>query len=100
MSPLDAKRCVPRRSSLRNRPNSASWRCTADAVSSAELTSVTVIARTAMQADALATSVSVMGSEKGLELIESVPDVEAIVIPSGAQIEFIKTTGAERFISK
>lgn len=68
--------------------------------SASDLTSVTVIAPTAMQADALATAVSVMGHEKGLELIESVPDVEAIVIPTGKQIEFIKTSSADKFISK
>lgn len=68
--------------------------------SASDLTSVTVIAPTAMQADALATSVSVMGHEKGLELIELVPEVEAIVIPAGEQIEFIKTGGAEKFISE
>ena len=68
--------------------------------SAAELTSVTVIAKTAMQADALATSVSVMGQQKGLELIESIPDVEAIVIPAGKELQFIKTTGAAQYISE
>jgi thiamine biosynthesis lipoprotein len=68
--------------------------------SAAELTSVTVIATTAMQADALATSVSVMGQQEGLELIESLDGVEAILIPAGKELQFIKTTGAAKYISE
>ncbi len=65
--------------------------------SSEGLSSVTIIADNATDADALATAVSVMGADKGLALIEKFPDTEAILIPSG-QKEFITTTGAEKYI--
>ncbi|RMG46619.1 MAG: FAD:protein FMN transferase [Acidobacteria bacterium] len=41
---------------------------------------VTVIARDAMTADALATGLFVMGPERGLDLVESLPDVEALFV--------------------
>ena len=63
-----------------------------------ELTSVTIIAKSAIEADALATAVSVMGVEKGLALIEKIPQTEAILITSAPQYKLIKTTGAEKFI--
>ena len=66
--------------------------------SSEGLSSVTIIADNATDADALATAVSVMGAEKGLALIENLPETEAILIPSGPKLEFIKTTGAEKYI--
>jgi thiamine biosynthesis lipoprotein len=62
------------------------------------LSSVTIIADNATDADALATAVSVMGAEKGLALIEKLPDTEAILIHS-RQKDFIKTTGADKYIS-
>jgi len=62
------------------------------------LSSVTIIANNATDADALATAVSVMGSEKGLALIESMPDTEAILITSQPKFEIIKTTGAEKYL--
>ncbi len=64
------------------------------------LSSVTIIADNATDADALATAVSVMGAEKGLELIESTNDTEAILIPAGKTLKFIKTANASQFISK
>jgi FAD:protein FMN transferase len=45
-----------------------------------ELTSVTVTAESCMLADALATAVIVMGKKKGMELIESMENVEALFI--------------------
>ena len=61
------------------------------------LSSVTILAPTAMTADALATAVSVMGHEKGLALIETLPDVEAIVIdPDNVTLD--QTTGAHLYI--
>jgi len=42
--------------------------------------SATVVADTAMAADALSTSVFVLGEEKGMDLIESLPDVEGMLI--------------------
>ena len=63
-----------------------------------ELTSVTIISRNAADADALATAVNVMGTEKGLALIEATPETEAIVITSPPEHKLIKTSGADKFI--
>lgn len=65
---------------------------------SGELTSVTIIGKDAIEADALATAVSVMGAEKGLALIEKRPDTEAILVTSAPEYKLIKSSGAERFI--
>jgi thiamine biosynthesis lipoprotein len=62
------------------------------------LSSVTIISQNALDADALATSVSVMGPEKGLALIEKTPQTEAILITPSPEYQFIKTTGAEKYI--
>jgi thiamine biosynthesis lipoprotein len=62
------------------------------------LSSVTIIADNATDADALATSVSVMGAEKGLALIEKLPDIEAILLTSQPKSELIKTSGAEKYV--
>jgi thiamine biosynthesis lipoprotein len=62
------------------------------------LSSVTIISDNATDADALATAVSVMGSEKGLALIEKLPNTEAILISSQPKYEIIKTSGAEKYI--
>ena len=62
------------------------------------LSSVTIIADNATNADALATAVSVMGYEKGLELIENIPGTEAILITSEPEFKLIKTSGAEMYI--
>ena len=64
------------------------------------LSSVTIIADYATNADALATAVSVMGYEKGLELIENIPGTEAILITSQPEFKLIKTSGAEKYIKK
>jgi len=64
------------------------------------LSSVTIIADNATDADALATAVSVMGAEKGLALIEKLPGTEAILITSHPNFELIKTTSAEKYILK
>ncbi len=48
--------------------------------SATELISVTIIADNAMAADALSTSVFVLGKEKGLELIESLDNAEGLII--------------------
>jgi thiamine biosynthesis lipoprotein len=42
--------------------------------------SVTVLAKTAMEADAFGTAVAVLGPQKGLELLNSRPDIEGIII--------------------
>jgi len=66
--------------------------------SSDRLTSVTIISTDAITADALATTVSVMGPEKGLALIENLPDTEAILISPPPKYELTKTPAAEKYI--
>ena len=66
--------------------------------SSDELASVTIISPSAIDADALSTAVTVMGAEKGLALIETIPETEAILITSAPEYKLIKTSGAEKFM--
>lgn len=63
-----------------------------------ELSSVTIIAENGTEADALATAVSVLGAEKGLELIKETTNTEALIIKSGSE-ELIKSSGAQRYLS-
>ncbi|HHX78105.1 MAG TPA: FAD:protein FMN transferase, partial [Firmicutes bacterium] len=51
-----------------------------------EVISVSVIAEKAVVADMLATGVMVMGLDKGLPLIESLPGVDAIIITSDLEV--------------
>ena len=44
------------------------------------LASVTIVSETSVQGDALSTTCMLLGEEKGLALIESIPDVEALFI--------------------
>ncbi len=62
-------------------------------ISSEGLSSVTIISKNAMDADALATAVSVMGAEKGLDLIETMSQTEAILIPSPSTPSIVLRTG-------
>lgn len=66
--------------------------------SSQGLTSVTIITTNTTDADALATSVSVMGVEKGLELVKKIPRTDAILVPSQNHREIIKTEGVKEYI--
>ena len=50
------------------------------------LTAVTVIARTATDADALATALFVMKADAGLDLVESLPEVEALLVDEEGEI--------------
>lgn len=59
--------------------------------SATSLISSTVIAKTAIDADALATTVFVMGPEKGMSLVESINDVEALVVTRGFRV--LKSSG-------
>ncbi len=68
--------------------------------SAAELISVTILAPSALEADALSTAVSVLGREKGLALIESLPEAEAIVIAADRPDELIFTSGAAAYLLK
>lgn len=63
-----------------------------------ELISVTVLAPSAMEADVLSTAVSVLGQEKGMGLIESLPEVEAIFITANKPEELIFSSGAKGFV--
>jgi len=64
-----------------------------------ELASVTVITSDGTQADALATAISVLGAEKGLDLIEKTKDIAAILIKSGSG-QIIKSSGVEQYLVK
>ena len=52
----------------------------ATGASARSLRSATVIGPTALRADALSTSVFVLGPERGIELINRLPDVDAVVV--------------------
>lgn len=54
--------------------------------SAAGCKSVTIIADNCMEADILATSVFVMGPDDGMKLVESLDNVEALIIDSGGEI--------------
>lgn len=59
-----------------------------------DLVSVTIIADTTVMADALATGVFVMGAEKGLKLINSLKNVEAVLIEKNKSgLKVIKSDG-------
>ena len=53
---------------------------------------VTVKAKTAMEADALASAVSVLGPEKGIELINTLPDAETFIVQEGKELNFYRST--------
>lgn len=57
-------------------------------VSPGELASASVIARTACDADALATAIMVMGKNAGLELAEQLPDTAALVITKQGEVHY------------
>lgn len=59
------------------------------------LISATIIAPTAMEADALATTVFVMKEEKGLEMIEKLEGVECLLINS--EKEIIRSSGFAKY---
>jgi thiamine biosynthesis lipoprotein ApbE len=56
--------------------------------------SVTVVTSDATAADALASTVSVLGTQRGLRLIESLPNTEVrIVIIQDDQLRTLQTSG-------
>ena len=56
--------------------------------------SVTVIAGNALEADGLATAITVLGAVRGLALAESLPGVEALIVTGGADDpRVVKTSG-------
>jgi FAD:protein FMN transferase len=60
------------------------------------LISSTIITEKAMDADALATAVFVLGPDKGLSLIEKIKDVEGMIITEDREI--IKSSGMNKYI--
>ncbi len=62
------------------------------------LSSVSVISESAMQSDALSTAVTVMGFKKGLELIESIDNVECILISDEPEFKLVKSSGLDRLV--
>jgi thiamine biosynthesis lipoprotein len=58
---------------------------------------VTIIAPDAMTADSLASAVTVMGPKQGLKLIESLPNVEALIVAPGRTYQ---STNFPRLIQK
>jgi len=64
---------------------------------SQNLISATVIAKTAMDADAFATAVFVMGEDEGMEMIESIADVECLLITPDKRI--IRSSGFSQYES-
>jgi thiamine biosynthesis lipoprotein len=68
------------------------------AAGAGKLSSDTIIAKTALDADALSTAVNVLGPEKGLALIESLPGVEAILITPGPEFRIVKSKGADEYL--
>lgn len=68
-----------------------------------ELGSVTIIAKDCMTADALATACLVLGAQKAIELINTLPNVEAMLVERDSKdnsyVE-IFSTGFEKFLYK
>ncbi len=60
------------------------------------LTSVTVVAADAFTADAYSTAVFVLGLERGVALVESMPGVEAVIITEDFQVHI--TSGLEGLV--
>ncbi len=56
--------------------------------------SVTVVAKDAASADALATAAFVLGPQAGLQLLEDLPDVEGLLV--GADGRLFQTSGLRR----
>ena len=63
-----------------------------------ECISATIIGENCMQVDALATAVFVMGPEKGIRLVESLPDVECFIIDTERTI--CSSSGLSRYLNK
>ena len=66
--------------------------------SAGECISVTIIAENGTQADALSTSVFVMGPEEGMSLVESLDDVECLMVDTDRTIH--RSSGLTQYISE
>ena len=62
-----------------------------------ELASVTIFSESSMWGDALATAVFALGTEKGVQLIEALPDIEAAFIARDRTVTY--TSGAGRYMA-
>jgi thiamine biosynthesis lipoprotein len=58
----------------------------------------TIIAKTAIEADALSTAVNVLGPQKGLGLIETLSDVECILITPAPEFQILKSSKADEYL--
>ena len=61
-----------------------------------ELASVTIFSESSMEGDALSTTAFVLGTDKGLELIESLKGVEAVFIAKDRKVTY--SSGAEEYM--
>ncbi|MCK5740051.1 FAD:protein FMN transferase, partial [bacterium] len=56
--------------------------------------SVTIVSETALLADALATAVFVLGVEKGMFLVDSLPGIEALILfEKNNQLDYVMSAG-------
>ena len=62
-----------------------------------DLVSVSIVSKNSVDCDALSTSCFVLGAEKGLALIESLPDVEALFITEEGG--FIQSSGMDKYLA-
>ena len=63
-----------------------------------ELASVTIFSESSMEGDALSTAAFVLGTEKGLELIESLEGIEAVFIARDRTVTC--SSGADAYLVK
>ena len=68
----------------------------ASGYSASECISVTIIAESGVQADALATGVFVMGPDAGMKLVESLKNVEAFIVDSERVIH--RSSGIDKYL--
>jgi thiamine biosynthesis lipoprotein len=66
--------------------------------SAGDLISVTIITESGIQADALATSVFVMGPEVGMRLVESLDDVECFMVDNERSIRL--SSGIDKYLNE
>jgi thiamine biosynthesis lipoprotein len=67
------------------------------ATGASKMASDTIIAQKAVDADAISTAVNVLGAEKGLDLVDSLLGVEAIIVTAEGKV--VKSSGAEDYLS-
>jgi thiamine biosynthesis lipoprotein len=67
--------------------------------SAKEFSSVTIIAGSAAEADALATAASVMGKARAVPMLEAMPDIEAILVSPAPEYKCTYLGGAEKHVT-